>query len=224
MKVKLAEQTVVVVANDVNISIFKPWWLIANGIVQESEVISDNVVISPVAIHIPTVGFELGIFPNRIQMVFYPNSDNIQESINRIMGQIIQKLPHTPYTGIGLNYNYLLSLEKSNFYSWTKKNLSSDFTNSITIDDNSKPKYGSYLSFDFLDGRLKLDVKPVTGNDQISSVDSDWLQGKDLIRANFNFHYDINVQRNSIENMLNILKLWVKNLAKADEIINKLSE
>jgi len=223
MKYVNYEKTVVVVANDVNISIFKPWWLIKNNIIREEEIIGD-VIVSPIAVSIPTAEFGLGVFPNRIQMAFHLHSTNIQENINRVAGQIVGKLPHTPYTGIGLNFNYFISPEQKEFCVWDRMHFASEFAKKIVSNQEMKPKYGSYFSFDMLGGRLKVDAKPVIANESITSINPEWARGKDLVGVNFNFHYDINVQEDSVDKIIGVLNLWTEAQRKSEEIINQLTD
>jgi hypothetical protein len=217
------EKTLVVVANDVNISIFKPWWLIKNNIIREEEIVGD-VIVSPVAVSIPTAEFILGIFPNRIQLAFQLHNTNIQENINRVAIQIIKKLPHTPYTGIGLNFNYFIVPEQKDFFEWNKIHFTSDFTKKVSLGQETKPKYGSYFSFDIFGGRLKLDIKPVVADEAISILVAEWSRGKDLMRASFNFHYEIDIQKESIDKIVDVLRLWTEAQKESERIVNQLTD
>jgi hypothetical protein len=217
------EKTLVIVANDVNISIFKPWWLIKNNIIREEEIAGD-VIVSPVAISVPTAEFVLGIFPNRIQMAFPLHGTNMQENIIRVAAQIIKKLPHTPYTGIGLNFNYFVSPEQKDIFEWSKIHFATDFANKVSLGPETKPKYGSYFSFDTLGGRLKLDIKPVVADEAISSLVAEWSRGKDMMRANFNFHYEIDIRKDSIDKIVDVLSMWTGAQKASEKIISQLTD
>ena len=94
-----AGKSVVIVANELNLSIFKPVWLCQFDILKPEE-LSEGILISPAAIQIPGPTFQLVILPNRLQMTF-PSSDvdATTEPLNRVLGGILRALPHTPLVG-----------------------------------------------------------------------------------------------------------------------------
>jgi len=216
--------TVVIVANDVNLSIFKPPWLTKTEIFNESE-LSGNVIISPVAVQIPTKNFGFAVFPNRMQVTIPRNYADAQSDLMRILGGIVQALPHTPYSGVGLNFNYLCAPAiEDTFATLNRKLFASDFANSIVPVDDDASRYGTYFSFDALDGRLKIDIKPTKGEGKINELHESWHRGHDLMAINYNLHYDVQPSEKSVARMIQIFSKWQAALSLTEEMTNKITD
>jgi len=223
MQIKMTESSIVIVAHDVNVSIFKPPWLINNDIIKEDE-FSGNIIITPPTINIPTEKFAFVVFPNRIQMsipVLYPEAE---DDYKRVLCGIVKKLPHTPYTAVGINYEYLLSPDDLNtFENWHRKLFSSSFANTITHKEQHDARFGCYFSYDLADSRLKIDIKPTKAEVGIERLNDAWEREQDLIRINFNFHHDISNKDNKDEYILKIVEKWKDTHTVAKQIIEALS-
>ena len=217
----LTDTSIVIVAHDVNISIFKPLWLVKTNIFREDE-LQGNIIVSPVSVNIPTDNFGFVVFPNRIQMSIPHLYPEAQSDINRILGGIVKTLPHTPYTAMGLNCEYLSAPEDEKaFESWNKNLLSSKFSNIVLTSKNSNPRFGGYFSYDFLEARLKIDIKPIVAEPDIKRHSKSWSRGQDLIRINFNLHHDINGSEEKPElAILKALEKWTETLSLSQEIVD----
>jgi len=223
MKTTIIDNNLVLVANDVNLSIFKPWWLINQGILNENE-IRDDFVFSPVAIQIPTNEFQLNILPNRIQLAIPPQSTDTTPIIERVLGGIVKTLPHTPFSGVGLNFNYhIIPDDPETFVKWNKELFSSKIASLFDIQDDSKPKYGSYLSFNVLSGRLKLNIKPVIVNETLRNAKGIFEKKTEVVHVNYNYDFDIMLDaQEPYKRILDILMKWEEAKDLSDKLVAKL--
>lgn len=215
--------TIVLAANDVNLSIFKPHWLIKNEILTEDDC-SGEVVVTPAFVQIPTKNFILTILPNRIQMVFSQECSDIPQNINKTLKRLITTLPHTPYNAVGLNFAYLVSPEENegDYNFWSKKLFSSKFSNSIRFKKNSDPKFGCYFSYNVLEARLKVHVTPSKTNQETVRLNPSWKLNQDIIKIDMNFHYPVD-DNNIVESSLSSLDKWTAACELSKKIADKVT-
>lgn len=207
MAVKPVNASAVVVAHDVNLSIFRPPWLRDQKILSDEELAGD-VVITPLMVRIPAPSFELLILPDRVQMRPSDDSGKAQSDILRVLGGIVSTLPHTPFTAIGLNFDYLMTPdEHTQFQSWNKERFAAPFPVDVVGAALEEARFGAYYSFDTLGMRLKADLRPVRRTEQpkgdilMSSAGPEEMLGK------FNFHRDLKV-RPAVAEILQVLGRW----------------
>ncbi len=224
MKASLVKCTLVLTANDINLSIFKPPWLSKTGIFHEQE-LQGKIVLSPMAVQIPTEGFQLTVLPDRIQMAVSPAHDAARADIDRVLGGIVNTLPHTPYAAVGLNFHFLLAVEEhTSISSYTRRSFASPFANGLCEDKAVNPKFGSYFSFDALGARLKADIKPIRVSGQLPARDDFPKPGDEVVKLDFNYHYDVIDDEARSEAVLSALGRWEEALRMSQQIVAKLPE
>ena len=185
-RISLVNATSVLIANALNLSIFKPVWLLKNNLIREDE-ITENLLISTAVVVIPTEKFELTILPDRLQMRFHPPGyADSPDTLRRIVGGIVETLPHTPFTAVGQNFDYTMSSPAGKqFAEWNRKRFSAPCFSSLTLPPDTDMRFGCYFSFSLLGGRLNVDVKPVqVGTPKQAKGEFSTEQ----MRFNFNFH------------------------------------
>jgi len=201
-----SQVTAVLVAESINLNIFQPIWLVENGIVEKSEIEKGTNFNTPVAASISTGKFDLLVVSERIQLSFNNGVENAEDDIKRIIGGIVSSLPHTPYTAIGLNFNYMLtSKDEAAFVRKAKElflNNSSSLVSEFSSDD---VRAGMYASKNIFNARLRMDVKPVVKND-----------GKEAVQLNCNVHKNVG----SVEE----IEAFIDDVAKMHEYSNTLLE
>jgi hypothetical protein len=123
---------------------------------------------------------------------------------------IVDKLPHTPFTALGFNFDYFLTTEDSSVEKYTRSlflkpnsPLSSQF-------DEDNAKFGGYFSKDVSGFRLKLDIKPIS----IKSKD----KTMDKIQLAFNFHLDL-VGNDKAKTILKYLAKWDSMVSITKDIV-----
>ncbi|MEI8203786.1 MAG: hypothetical protein WCH34_12270 [Bacteroidota bacterium] len=124
--------------------------------------------------------------------------------INEKMISIIKSGEIIECTGLGINFNWFITLDfeetsheigKSFFYSNEIKLISRFF-------NTEDAEYGIYVSKDFKNSRLKLDVKPII----YQAIADPSVKNRGFNFA-FNFHFDI-VNKNDYSEVIEILKKY----------------
>jgi hypothetical protein len=217
----LTDSSAVVVANDVNLSIFKPLWLTRNEVIREDE-IGPNLIVTPALVQVPSENFELDIFPNRIQLRVRPRHPHASEYLRRILGGVVELLPHTPYRAVGLNFDYLVAVsETGTFAEWNRREFAAPFPLRVAIGADNTAEYGAYFSYDVFDMRLKVDAKPITVNETKTIEGVAIEAGQELMRLNFNFHSDI-PQESEPRLIVERLEIWNQAVEHADAVVGNL--
>ena len=185
----------VLLANSFNLPIFQQLWLLDNGIVKKEEFEAGNFFFTPVAASVPTPAFNLLIVPERAQTTIVNNIENSQEIFERVTGGIVSKLPHTPFTAIGLNFNYRINPNsKENFLKKCQQIFIGQENPLCDEFDAEDCRFGTYMSKDVFDARLRLDIKPIRQEDS------------DQILVSCNLHAD----ENQPDKIMNLLSNWTK--------------
>lgn len=222
MNTVMENSSVVIIAKDFNPSIFKPLWLMKNNIFREEELKGD-IVITPPAVQIPSTSFQFMVLPDRLQLAVPRQYPDAQSDIDRILGGIVMTLPHTPYTAVGLNFHYLVATEsEDSFGSWESTLFASPFSNKLHEAEDHKARFGSYLSFDILGSRLKVDIKPTNAGDKIELLCKTWRPGQELTRIHFNFHTDVANTPTPSESVSEKLNKWTEAFTLSQELRDKI--
>ena len=196
--VELVNENVVILANQFNLSIMNQHWLIENCIITQDD-LQDGYTFTPVFAIAKTKFFQLTIVPERLQIGLNPKTEKKIELIKSKVGTIVDKLPHTPFTALGFNFDYFLTTEDNSVEKYTRSlffkpdsPLSSQF-------DEDNAKFGGYFSKDVSGFRLKLDIKPVSIKSEDKTIDK--------IKLAFNFHLDL-VGNDKPKTILKYLAKW----------------
>ncbi len=222
MNTVMENSSIVIIAKDFNLSIFKPLWLMKNNIFREEELKGD-IVITPPAVQIPSTNFQFMVLPDRIQFSIPRQYPDAQSDINRIVGGIVMKLPHTPYTAIGLNFQYLVAPESGDAPdNWERTLFASPVSNKLEGVETKSARYGSYLSFDTLGMRLKIDIKPTNAGRNIEALCNSWHYGQELIRIHFNFHTDVTNTEAPAELVADKLRKWTEAFTLSQDLRDKI--
>lgn len=185
MKLNLVDSNVVVVANQFNPSVFSQLWLTKHGLATEEEVDGPDCVFTNVFAQVITPRYALVVTPNHLQLMVRPDVDEQQRLVQDKIGKVVELLPHTPFTAVGLNFRYHARPEKQSVHSLTRRLFFVESSPLHRAFDMPDARFGGYLSKDILDCRLRLEVKPIFSPfDETSS-------SEDLLLFGFNFHHDI---------------------------------
>jgi len=218
----MENSSVVIIAKDFNLSILKPLWLMNNKIFRPEELEGD-IVVTPPAVQIQSVNFQFVALLDRLQVSIPRVYGNGQSDINRVCGGIVKALPHTPYTAIGLNFHYLGAPQsREEFASWEKELFASPWAREIEGSQAENARFGSYLSFDAIGTRLKIDIKPTNAGGSIGGLCSSWHPGQELIRVHFNYHTDVTNTDAPAETVVNRLAKWEEALAMSTGLVENI--
>ena len=216
MSLELANANVVIVANQFNPSVVSQLWLVENGLASRDDFLP-GCVFTEVIANVTTRDF--GLFVVAPQLQFAPRGD--QEGHQRIiterLGKLVELLPHTPYSAIGLNFTWhIIPRDKDT----GKLSRSLFFRGDSPLFDafnTSDARFGGYLSKDALGCRLKLDVKPITVTLKEDNKDENRIQFA------FNFHADIGKDESASKQISAVLTKWGEANALAENLMKQLS-
>jgi len=207
MPVELTNASTVIVGHDVNLSIFKPHWLVRQSILSEEDV-ADASVISPGLVRIPAPRFELLVLPDRIQLRPARDSEQAQSDLLRVLGGIVGSLPHTPFTAIGLNFDYTITpYGDVEFEAWDKEQFAAPFSLAAIDEQQVDVRFGAFFSCEALHMRLNADIKPVRAPEKTEAEDAESAPSEEVIRGKFNFHHDL-AQSPPVSEILEVLGRW----------------
>lgn len=199
MQVEFANANVVIAARHLNPSVFNQLWLVDNEIVARDEFTS-GCVFSEMIVNVHTNRFRLFVSPEQLQFVPAKFDEDTATLLQQVLVRIVQGVPHTPYTAVGLNFVWLAAddqlgdLSRSLFF-----RPSQPLYEAFNVED---ARFGCYLSRELLGGRLKLEIKPATVRKDDDEFPTERLQ------FSFNLHYDIQAGTDAASQIEAILSHW----------------
>lgn len=209
-RIQIIESSIVLVANDVNVSIFKLGWMLENNIVSAEE-LDGEVSVTDLTVLLKTKSFELTVVPNRIQMNIRPVDLVTDASSENALVRILRVLPHTPVSAIGLNVTYMLSPPStSDFVTWNKSQFAPSLPLDFVSTEQDNARFGTYVSWNVFGARLRIDIKPITAKHN---------DGSDLefMRAGFNYHTEL-PSVSATEAAVAVIEKWHEVVAHSTDV------
>lgn len=204
-KQKLLSQNVVIVTQDVSTTMFNQYWFIHNGIFSPEEILADSIFV-PGLTNLSTQECNLIITPNQFQ--FNVKSDDSTTSCKCITERLMRIVEKVSGAGIqmkaiGLNFIWKIFEENIGIPQFSKRLFYLPSSNLHQEFDVGNARFGTYASKDFLQSRLKLDIKPVISDGRTGDPN-------EFILASFNFHRDLTIDNSeqSTTELLEQLKSW----------------
>jgi len=169
-------------AQTFNPSIFTETWLAQNSIIPPDQLVGMR-IFSPEVAQFQTSDMQILVMPPKMQITFrVQESKAVFDLPQRIATRTVQLLPHTPYQGLGLNFDYFIAPPPHmEFNAYDRTLFGAGDSQLLREFSTSDAKFGTYLSKNYGAARLKLDIKPV----------SQTTDNKELIHFSFNFHHDV---------------------------------
>jgi hypothetical protein len=200
---KLILENVVVIARNLNPSLFSQLWLVKQKIVNEED-FAPNCTFSQFFTQVFTPDFQLLVVPDRLQFTLTEKSKDNTEFIKEKVGTIIRNIPHTPYKAVGTNFNWFVVPDPPvDFVEFMHKLF---VKQEIPIYDQfseSDARFGAYLSKDIFGARLRLDIKPVRPTDP-----EKYNNVNEMLQLVFNYQLDLAEGVRIIDTMLEFLDQW----------------
>ena len=189
MDKNLIEQTVVIVAEFFNPSVFNQYWFIKEGILKEEDIQTESLFV-PGITHIQSNKFNMLIVPEKIQITLKcDDEEEVYNIISIILTKVTQYQTEIPYKALGINFCW--KLEPNDSVSIYSRNV---FCNKeielYKAFNEENARFGAYMSQNYKNARLKLDIKPIL------------LINKECMICNFNFHHDVSNANDIINNQL----------------------
>jgi hypothetical protein len=163
----------IVIAGAWNPSIFNPNWLAKNILPQGEEAqiaYPINDISLPFQVSLPNVK----LYPSTIRLEVKANNETLDgmDSVNSTSKKILDLLAHTPVNGIGFNYGF------------ESKDDVTDITRKFDLQDSASIDSEIYI--------LKRTVVQRTYDIEESRLNMTVSYDKDIVRLEFNYHYEIN--------------------------------
>jgi len=214
MSVTLVNANVVVVAHQFNPSIVNQLWLVENGIVRRHE-FRPGCVYTDVMVNVATERFALLLAPDQVQFSPTVPAEQCQELVLERLGHLVDTLPHTPFSGCGLNFTWLLEDEQlparvRDLFFVPNSPLHQAF-------DVENSRFGGYMSRPAFDGRLKLDVKPLV-------VQTPEQGPQERLQFAYNFHISVPRNNEAVGSIRRQLENWDLAFKQTEELMNSLEQ
>jgi len=210
----LASANVVLLARNLNPSVFSQLWLVREGIVGEKD-FAEDCVFTPIAARVLTPDFQLLALPDRLQFALTHRSKNDSKLITDRVTNIVQKLEHTPYTAIGANFHWHVAPDAPGHFVEFMRGL---FVRpEIPLYDEfsaNDARFGAYMSKDIFEVRLKLDIRPM----RPARVEKG-AEVAEFLRFHFNYHLDLTYGK-PIDQILDFIRKWDVMKSKSEEIVS----
>lgn len=175
----LINKNLILTAENFNVSIFRESWFLENEIFNKEDIDSSKTFFTPSMIQVEGGGIRIVINP--LQMILSLTKEEEGFEKFNLLYLITKNLPHIPYQASGMNFDFLiedLGGKKSNV---SILNDHSPIHNEF-INNSENPRFGIYASKDYLNSRLKLDIKPV-----MASINNQ-EESKEYLHLKFNFN------------------------------------
>jgi hypothetical protein len=203
---------IVVLAENLNPSLFTQLWLIKIGVISETDNIEGS-FFTPTAVNLITPKFDLLVVPERLQLTIkIEEPREQQEVLNKICGNIIKAIPHTPFTAIGFNMEWIaVSRYKHEFHDILREMFVSEKNPIAPFFKTDDSTFGMSFSKNEIGTRLSLNVSHVINN----------KEGTHGLRFKFNFHKQIenSDRERAVAILLEMLNNWQKARGIAEEIV-----
>jgi len=164
----LIQSSVVIIAKDVNQSIFSPVWLLKNGILLDDEFRPEEAIFVPGFTKVTTATFEFMVLPDRLQVQFPATVDDGDAILSRVLIGVTKTLPHTPFTAVGLNNHFLLRPTNAvEFAAWNRRIFASTWATSLT-QGSDRDRFGCTFAYDSHAG-ARMRIRAAVSADQAHS-------------------------------------------------------
>ncbi len=219
-KSALVNASVVIVAHDVNLSVFNPVWLVREGVLEEAELDWERSIFMPSMIQIHTRSCEFSVFPNRLQLTFPPDGPHLQPEILKILGTIVAKLPHIPYSALGMNLDYLITPIESEFVEWNQRVFGAQVASNL---GGVTDRYGSYYSTNAINRRLRTTCRPMRLDEKNCPPNWGQADNQEVVKIDLNYHMDLD-KSDSNSVIFKSLGEWDIIKQHADGVIESIGE
>lgn len=215
MSIDFVGSTAVIVARQFNPTIIGQLWLVRNGVVDEHE-FRPGCVYTDMAVQVMTEKFDLTVVPQQFQFTPKVPLERQRELVVEKVGRITRTLPHTPFRGLGLNFNWQFTPEGESIAEACRRLFFKPDCPLHESVDFPDARFGGYMSRDVLDVRMQLDVKPVTVGPA--------GQQTERIQFSFNFHKDLDAERPVVDTIDETLQQWDGARELAFELVHQAAQ
>lgn len=210
----LAGRTAVVTAQRFNPTAAGQYQLITKGVLKEEE-IGEGSIFTDVVVQVRSDRFHMLLLPEQLQFIPAVPQHEEQQLIVEKLGALVTALPVTPYQGLGLNFAWLYQPQDGDTNSASRAMFFVENRPLFAAFGDENTRYGGYLSKDFGEFRLKLDIKPV-------AIPTEEGGQEHRLQFAFNFHRDLG--KDSAIEIHERLGDWNQVLGEAERIIDAIEQ
>jgi len=214
MSIQLAGANVIIAARQFNPTVFSQMWLVRNELLVEED-FGPGYLFSEAVVQMTTPQFLLLVAPNQLQFTPSDQVEGQQALILDKVGRIVNRLPHTPYVAIGLNFVWHMLPEQVGVEQLSRELFFKEDSELYRRFDAENARFGAYLSRDIFGCRMKLDIKPI-------SVDGEAMGGPHRLQFAFNFHRDLAESADSVRRIEEMLGRWDEARTESLQIVEAL--
>jgi hypothetical protein len=209
---RLETANVVVVAQQFNPSILSEIWLAKHGIVPEGAKTGEWLLTNQV-VKIGTTDFIIMAIPERLQFTPVNATGDVQGLIEEKMGGIVDLLPHTPYSAVGLNFEWIVTTtDLAQFASRLRQEFTNENAPLYDAFREEDARFGAYLSKNVLRFRMGVNILPISGKTDDSPIEG--------LQYRFNFTREL-VQGDPVEQIHGAIRRWTEARDLSEEIFER---
>lgn len=212
---ELKTNSIVILAQSFNPSIFNRYWLVSNEFIDD-KIILPNSVFAPNVTQVATKEFSLLVLPEQLQFNSLADNKDFKSDIEKTLKPIVSRLKEIPYKACGINFHWFVDDEaigigelSKKFFYYNNSRLHQEF-------QSEDSRYGVYMSKNFENARVKLDVKPTSVTENSTGVKNEFIQ------FSFNFHIDL-AQGSASQELINFINNWSKFKTEAEKLTSLVS-
>jgi hypothetical protein len=159
---ELKGQTIVILAQNFNPSIFNRHWLVKkdNVFLQDEDILPSS-IFSPEIVLVNSKSTRLLVTPEQLQFELVDMDANFYEAIEKTLIPMVSVLKEIPYRAVGINFVFYVEEKDKSVIDLSKELFFKNDTKLLNPFDNEDARFGTYMRKTIEDSRLKLDVKPV---------------------------------------------------------------
>src|ERR1700693_5688530 len=150
---------VVIVAQQLNPTIFTQNWLTDRGILGKEDLLEGS-LFSDFVVQVRSRFFQMLVLPEQLQFVPSVAREDEQRLLLDKVGAIVNLLPQTPYKALGLNFAWHLIPKDRHTTRLSRELFVVPDRPIYKVFDAADSHFGAYFSMTVSPFRMKLDIKP----------------------------------------------------------------
>lgn len=201
----------IVLVGKFNPASFDKYFFIKNEILKEEEILTGSIFGALGGMQLVSNKYNIIISINQI-IISATNPEKDDDEIEATIISLIKGAKKVNVVALGMNFHWHIEDSEKSMEIISKEFFYNDKLDLFTKFFNSEDAlFGAYASINYMDSRLKLDIKPNNIIDNASK--------KNVMNFAFNFHFDI-VNRDDNSELIKYLSDYNAYKEKSEEIIS----
>ena len=209
------KQKNIVLVGVFNPSKFEKYFFIKNNLFNEEDILPESQFHSQLT-QVLTVKYNILILSNQIIVTFL-EKESADLEINDFLKSFLTKIEIHDINLMGFNFDYAIEFENTVLTNaFSRQSFSNSNSDLYTKFFNSEDAaFGAYMSKDFKDSRLKLDIKPA----KVQEIGKDQIP-KNVILFSFNLNFEIKNKGITISQLIEDYGIYKKECVDIISIYN----